>query len=98
MLGLSLRTVARRLTQGARLSIPYSDRFLGLLKLIGQVDATVHECGDATGFDAARWMGRWLENPCPALGGDRPGAWLDTFEGQALIGRLLSQMQSGAYA
>lgn len=97
-LGISSRTLNRRLAEGGLLSTADSDRVVGLLKLIGQVEAMVNESGDPTDFDACRWFGDWLESPCPALDGTKPVEWLDTFEGQALIANLLVQMQSGAYA
>ena len=68
------------------------------MKLVGQLEAMVEESGDPDSFDAPGWLSRWLREPLPALGGDKPINLLDTMEGQALISRALAQMQSGAYA
>lgn len=75
-----------------------SERFLGLAKLIGQVQAMVEESGETEGFDAKAWTARWLNEPLPALGGAAPVELMDTMEGQALVSATLARMQSGAYA
>ena len=76
----------------------FFERVVGLVKLVGQIEAMVEESGDPEGFDAPEWLSRWLREPLPALGGDRPINLLDTMEGQALVSRALAQMQSGAFA
>lgn len=97
-LNLSPATVNRKAAQNKVLSPDESERVIGMAKLIGQLEAMVEESGDATGFDAAGWMSRWLREPLPALGGRCPVELLDTMEGQALIADALAQIQSGAYA
>jgi len=66
--------------------------------MVGQIEAMVEASGYPAGFDAAEWLSHWLREPLPALGGDKPINLLDTMEGQALVSRVLAQMQSGAYA
>ncbi len=39
-----------------------------------------------------------LEQPLPALGGQRPAELMDTAEGQDIVFHLLDQIGSGAYA
>lgn len=97
-LGLARATVSRKLQAGQRLSSDESERVLGLLRLIGQANALVAESGRPEGFDAARWVARWLDRPLPALGGLRPADLMDTGEGRELVSNLLARMQSGAYA
>jgi putative toxin-antitoxin system antitoxin component (TIGR02293 family) len=97
-LRLPRSTVDRKIRDNALLSPEHSERVIGLERLIGQVEALVNQSGDPEGFDASRWVGEWLEYPLPALGGAKPGDYMDTIEGQQLISRLLSQVQSGAYA
>lgn len=58
----------------------------------------VRESGNADQFDAAKWVSNWLTAPLPALGGQTPASYMDTFEGQKLVSNLLAQAQSGAYA
>ena len=96
-LGLSRATVNRKAQQDQPLSRGESERVLGVQTLIGQVQAMVEGAG-TSGFDAARWVSRWLGEPLPALGGERPADYMDTVEGQKLVGRLLAMAGSGAYA
>jgi uncharacterized protein (DUF2384 family) len=67
-------------------------------ELIHQVEVMVQQSGNPEGFDSAEWVARWLEAPCPALGGQCPSAYMATAEGQELVSSLLAMMQSGAYA
>ena len=97
-LGLSRATISRKEKDAALLSKDESERVLGVETLIGLVQAMVDQSGDAAGFDAARWLSGWLTSPVPALAGETPASYLDTFEGQKLVANLLATMQSGAYA
>lgn len=66
--------------------------------LIAQVQRIVDESGSTLDFDARSWTLSWLARPVPALGWRRPCELLNSAEGWQLIGRLIAQMQSGAYA
>lgn len=98
LLHFTRATVNRRLKAQDVLPADYSERVIGLQKLIGQVEIMVGQSGDATGFDAAQWVAAWLEQPVAALGYARPAEFMDTVEGQELVSSLLAKMQSGAYA
>jgi uncharacterized protein (DUF2384 family) len=69
-----------------------------MVRLVGQVQAMVNESGNPKGFDAAKWLAQWMEQPIPALGGKNPASMMDTAEGQAVVSSLLAKMQTGAYA
>lgn len=97
-LQLSSTTIERKKNKSVNLDIYQSERLAGLKRLIDQVQAMVEDSGDPTGFDAAEWLGRWIEKPLPALGGKKPADYLSTVSGQKLLSNLLNQMQSGAYA
>lgn len=97
-LGLSVATVNKKAKIGDRLSVDESERVIGFARLIGQMEAMIAESGDGSDFDAFGWMARWLTEPLPALGQIRPADLIDTMEGQALVGKALAQIQSGAYA
>lgn len=97
-LNLSAATVNRKAAHDGKLSSDESERVLGMAKLIGQLQTIVAESGDRGGFDAVAWMSRWLQEPLPALGGNRPVDLLDTMEGQALVGGAIAKLQSAAYA
>ncbi|WP_407279182.1 MbcA/ParS/Xre antitoxin family protein [Aromatoleum evansii] len=84
--------------KGNRLTTEQSERILAFLRLVEAVDDMVRATGQDKAFDAPRWIGDWLASPCPALGGRHPAALTDTLEGFRVLERLLSQMQSGAYA
>lgn len=97
-LGLSRATISRKEREETALSKDESERVLGVATMIGNVQTMVEQSGDPEGFDAARWVADWLARPLPALGGATPASYMDTFEGQKLVGELLSMSQSGAYA
>ena len=86
--------------RGRRFSFPplEAERVIGLTCMIGQVQSMVEESGVPNGFDAAPWLGQWLQAPLPALGGLPALNYLHTAEGQQLVSTLLAMTQSGAYA
>ena len=91
-------TVNRCFKAKVPLSAEYSERIIGLQKLIGQVETMVDDSGDLSGFSAACWLANWLEQPVAALNNAKPADFMDTMEGQQLVSRLLARMPSGAYA
>lgn len=93
-----ISTLNRKVKKQELLTPSVSERFLGLAKLIGQVQTMVEESGDPDGFDAKAWTASWLNAPLPAFGGLPPIEMMDTMEGQALVSTTLAMMQSGAYA
>ena len=97
-LGLSRATISRKEKDAALLSKDESERVLGVETLIGMVQAMVEQSGDPADFNAARWVSEWLTKPLPALAGETPASYMDTFEGQKLVAELLAMSQSGAYA
>lgn len=97
-LGLARATIDRKVREGSRLGPDESSRVLGLRRLIGRAQVLVDDAGSAKDFDAAAWAAQWLEQPMPALGGQRPATLMDTSEGQAIVLHLLEQIGSGAYA
>ncbi|RQU58762.1 antitoxin Xre-like helix-turn-helix domain-containing protein [Burkholderia cenocepacia] len=100
-LGLSKSTVSRKAQANDTLAATQGERVLGVSKLIGLVQTIVDESGDPDAtkdFDAAAWLEEWLSQSNPALGGVLPSTYLDTHEGQEILGTLITQMQSGAYA
>jgi len=98
MLNLPATSSRQKARPGAMLSTEQSERVIGLMQLIGQVAVMVDNSGDSTDFDAARWIGEWLERPVPALGGAKPSDYMDTTTGQKLVSNLLVQSQLGVFA
>lgn len=81
-----------------RLTHDESTRLLRLIDLVTLVNLMVGRSGRSEEFVAANWLGRWLQFPCPALGGKPPAAYLNSEVGFQQVERLLMQMESGAYA
>lgn len=96
-LGLPKSAVTRKVNTNKALNIGGSERLLGVMRLVGQVQRMVKQSGTPKGFDAGVWVGEWLERPLPALDGRKPTDYMDTAAGQALVSQLLGQVQSGAY-
>lgn len=60
----------------------------------------VRESGrpDTIDFDAAAWVGQWVHEPHPALGGQRPIDLIGTDDGFELVRNLLWRQQTSAYS
>ena len=97
-LNIPRSTLDRQIRQKEPLRDEHAERVLGLMALIGQVEAMVQESGEPDGFDAAAWVQNWIETANPALGGQPPKALMKSVTGQTVVSDLLAQMQSGAYA
>ncbi|XYJ11991.1 hypothetical protein ACSUZJ_08360 [Telluria sp. B2] len=99
-LGISRARMNRLAQANQPPSLHESERVLGVENLIYQVQAMVADGapGKADGFNAARWLGRWILKPLPALGRRLPASYLHTIEGQKFVGGLLAMYASGAYA
>ena len=83
--------------EGGGLSQAEREVALGVAQLIDQVERIVQESGDPEGFDAGQWVAQFLNAPSPALGGLRPGDFMHTSDGRAVVATLIAQMQSGAF-
>jgi putative toxin-antitoxin system antitoxin component (TIGR02293 family) len=97
-LGLARPTVDRKVRLSKLLNPDEGERVVGIARLVGQAQSLVKESGRPGEFDAATWVSAWLDRPLPALGGKRPGEFMDTADGRMLVADLLSQEQSGSYA
>ena len=82
----------------AKLSRAESMRLVGLERLVAQVRIMVKESGNLDGFDPAKWLAQWLNEPVGALGGKKPADYMGTSKGQEIISNLLLQVQFGVYA
>jgi len=97
-LNLPKSTIDKKSVANQMLPIEQGERLIGMAKLVGQIESIIAESGNPDGFDAAKWIASWLEKPSPALGGEKPSAYLDTVSGQEMISDLLAKIQTGAYA
>lgn len=98
ILKLPNATIGRKIRQGVMLSAAQAERVTGLEQLIGQVAAMVADSGDPQGFETARWVGEWLEQPVSALRGATPADFMDTVAGRSLVSMLLERSQAGVFA
>lgn len=99
IIGVPKATAERKAEKNQAISGGGGQAALGLLNLLGIAQAIVADSTDerAKTFDVAKWLGRWIENPQPALGGRKPADLLDTPTGMDVVARLLGSLQSGAY-
>jgi uncharacterized protein (DUF2384 family) len=99
MIGVPKATAEQKLTRNQPIVGASGHAAVGIARLLGTVQAMLADstASQAAQFDGARWLGRWLEHPQPALGGSRPGDLLDTPTGFELVSRSLGAVESGAY-
>jgi hypothetical protein len=97
LLGLKLSTINRKLQNQALLSPDESERLMALLRLIGQVESIIRDCGDGRPVNAARWLMAWTQQPNRALGGQAPASFMDTADGREQLARLIGAQRSGSY-
>lgn len=99
ILGVPKATAEKKIASGKLLAGSGGRAALGIARLLGMAQAMVGEstAPGARNFDAARWLGEWLERPQPALGGRKPADLIDTPTGLAVVTRLLGAVASGAY-
>ncbi|ROR21468.1 putative toxin-antitoxin system antitoxin component (TIGR02293 family) [Comamonas sp. BIGb0124] len=100
-LGLPASTIARKIREKQPLATEQAEKVVQLVSLIGLVEQIVDEYGDPKStldFDAARWLGEWIEKPQPSLGMRKPSEFLDTATGIAMIETLLKRIAAGAFA
>jgi uncharacterized protein (DUF2384 family) len=99
ILGLPKATIEKKAAAGQRVAGSGGQAAIGMAKLLATAQRLVSDstAPQARGFDAAKWLGRWIEQPQPALGGLKPSDMLDTPTGMAVVARLLGALESGAY-
>jgi uncharacterized protein (DUF2384 family) len=97
-LGLPRSTISRKIKTNKPLNPDEMERVNGMQRLVGQVQAMVAAGGAEDDFDAAKWFGEWIEQPLPALDGERPAKYLGDSAGRELVSRILSMIQAGAFA
>jgi putative toxin-antitoxin system antitoxin component (TIGR02293 family) len=99
MLGVPKATAEKKSAAGESLSGSGGQAAIGVARLLGIAQAIVAQstAPEAVDFDAAKWLGQWLERPQPALGGRKPGDLIDTPTGIEVVSRLLGAIESGAY-
>lgn len=89
VVGISDRTLSRRLAAGSRLSAEESDRTMRVARVFAKAVDT---------FGTAEKASRWLQSPNRALGGDVPLELLDTDAGTQSVQTILQRIDYGVYS
>lgn len=99
ILGVPKATAEKKAAAGGLVTGSGGQAAIGMIKLLGIAQGIVENstAPEAKGFDAAKWLGQWIEQPQPSLGGRKPADLIDTPTGVDLIARLLGSIESGAY-
>ena len=99
ILGVPKATAEAKASAGKMVAGHGGQAAIGMVKLLGiaQQLVTGSTAREAKDFDAARWLGQWIERPQPSLGGRKPADLLDTPTGVEVVARLLGSIESGAY-
>jgi putative toxin-antitoxin system antitoxin component (TIGR02293 family) len=99
ILGVPKATAEKKVAAGELLTGSGGRAALGIARLLGMAKEIVENstAPEAVDFDAAKWLGVWLEKPQPALGGRKPAELIDTPTGVEVVARLLGAIESGAY-
>ena len=99
MLGIPKATAEKKAAAGDRVQGRGGQAAIGMVRLLGIAQDIIANstAPEAKTFDAAKWLGQWIERPQPALGGRKPADLLDTPTGVDVVARLLGSIESGAY-
>ena len=99
ILGVPKATAEKKAAAGELVTGRGGQSAIGMIKLLGMVQDLVDDSAatESKGFDAAKWLGLWIETPQPALGGLKPADLIDTPTGVSIVARVLGSIQSGAY-
>lgn len=99
ILGVPRATAEKKAAAKQRIGGSGGVAAVGMIRLLGRAQEVLAESThpDAENIDAARWLGAWIEQPHPALGGRRPADLLDTPTGTDIVARLLGSLAGGAY-
>jgi putative toxin-antitoxin system antitoxin component (TIGR02293 family) len=89
LLGISERTLSRRVTSSSRLTAVESDRIVRLARLLAQAQETLGDKEKAS---------RWLQTSNRALEGDKPIDRLDTDIGVHSVEQVLGRIEYGLYS
>jgi len=98
MLGIPKATLEKKFAAGEAIGGSAGHAAVAMARLIAKAQQIVADstAPEAKAFDAAKWLGQWLEHPQPALGGRKPAELIGTPTGAQVVARLLGSLESGA--
>jgi putative toxin-antitoxin system antitoxin component (TIGR02293 family) len=99
ILGVPKATAEAKALAGKMVAGQGGQAAIGLVRLLGIAQGLVADstARESKGFDAARWLGQWIERPQPSLGGRKPADLINTPTGVDVVARLLGSIASGSY-
>jgi len=99
ILGVPRATAEKKAAAGELVTGSGGRAAVGMIRLLGIAQDIIANstAEEAKNFDAAKWLGVWLERPQPALGGRKPADLIDTPTGLEVVARLLGSIESGSY-
>jgi len=99
ILGVAKATAEKKAAAGELVTGRGGQAAIGMIKLLGIAQDIVENstAPEAKHFDAAKWLGQWIERPQPSLGGRKPADLIDTPTGVEMVARLLGSIESGTY-
>jgi uncharacterized protein (DUF2384 family) len=99
ILGVPRATAEKKAAAGEFIRGAGGQSAIGMIRLLGIAQDLVDSstATEAQDFDAAKWLGRWIETPQSALSGLKPADVIDTPTGVAMVARVLGSLQSGAH-
>lgn len=101
VLGLPETTFRRKAEAGEVLPEVAAHRTVALMRVVARLRQLLAESGDPAltkDFDLEGWVGAWIKQPLPELGGETPAALLRNPEGQRVVEALLERMRGGSLA
>ena len=98
ILGVPKATAEKKAAAGEVIAGSGGQAAIGMVRLLGLAQEMIanSKAARARGYDAAKWLGQWIERPQPALGGRKPAELIDTPTGIEVVARLLGSIESGA--
>lgn len=100
MIGISPRAFRRREQANEPLPDVVGHRVMGFLRLAATIQQVLDESGDPEAlpnFDLGGWLGNWLQQAQPQLGGRTPAQLLRNPEGLRLLEQGIQRKQAGVY-
>jgi len=99
ILGVPRATAEKKAAAGELVTGSGGRAAVGMIRLLGIAQDIIANstAEEAKHFDAAKWLGVWLERPQPTLGGRKPADLIDTPTGLEVVARLLGSIESGSY-
>lgn len=99
MLGVPRSTAEKKHAAGSRIAGAHGQAAIAMMRLLGIAQRIVANstAEGSKSFDTALWLGRWIREPQPALGGRKPADLLDTPSGAEAVMRVLGALESGSW-